>query len=286
MPTFDTPEPISVTLALLVGDARITASDRTNTVVEVSPTDPSDKADRAAAEHTRIDYSRGVLLVRAPKRHRPFAPVGSINVRIELPAGSRLQGDASMADLHSEGRLGECRFGTATGNIQLDETGRLHAKTNLGAITVDRAESHAEVTGSGEVRVREIDGTAVIKNLNGDTWVGEITGDLRCSAANGHIAVDRAGATVGAKTANGTVRIGEVAHGSVVLESGFGELEVGIREGTAALLDVRSRFGSVHNSLDAAEGPQPSDETVEVRARTSYGDIVVRRSRPASPLPN
>ena len=89
-------------------------------------------------------------------------------------------------------------------------------------------------------------------------------------------------AAVAAKTANGAVRIGEVVHGSIELATSYGELEIGIREGTAALLDVRSQFGGVRNSLTASERPEPSDQTVEVRARTSFGDIVIRRSRRAT----
>jgi hypothetical protein len=34
----------------------------------------------------------------------------------------------------------------------------------------------------------------------------------------------------------------------------------------------------VHNSLTAADGPGPSTETVEVKARTYTGDIVIRRA--------
>jgi hypothetical protein len=83
---------------------------------------------------------------------------------------------------------------------------------------------------------------------------------------------------VAARTANGAVRIGEVARGSVELDTAYGELEIGIRAGTAALLDLRSKFGSVRNSLAASDGPEPSETTVEVRARTSFGDIVIRRS--------
>ena len=143
---------------------------------------------------------------------------------------------------------------------------------------MDRATGHAEVTtGSGDVRLRELDGSAVIKNSNGDTWIGAAGGDLRVNAANGDIAVDLAHASVGAKSANGDVRLGEVVRGSVVLETKMGDLEVGVREGTAAWLDVNSRFGHVHNSLDAADAPEPSAETVEVRARTSVGEIVIRR---------
>ena len=79
------------------------------------------------------------------------------------------------------------------------------------------------------------------------------------------------------KSAHGDVRLGEVVRGSVVLETKVGDLEVGIREGTAAWLDISSRVGKLHNALDSADKPGSSAETVEVRARTSVGDIVVRR---------
>lgn len=281
MPTFDTPEPISVVISLIVGDARVIASDRTDTVVEVSPSDRSSEADVKAAEQTRVEFSHGRLLVKATKQWRhysPFSGIESVDVVIELPLDSHVQGDAAMVDFRGEGRLGECRFKTAAGHIWLDHTGPLHLNTSAGSITVDRAVGHVEVTGSGEVRIREIAGAAVIKNLNGNTWVDEITRDLRCNAANGDITVNRAHATIVAKTANGNISIGEVVRGSVALDTASGELEVGIREGTAALLDVRSQFGRVRNSLDASDGPEPSDETVEVRARTHHGDIVIRRS--------
>jgi DUF4097 and DUF4098 domain-containing protein YvlB len=280
MPTFATPEPIVATIGLAAGDVRITASDRDDTVVVVSPSDPSDESDVKAAEQTRVECAQGRLLVRAPKQWspRPFGKGGSVDVAIELPAGSQVQGDAAMADFGCDGRLGACRLTTATGSIRLDHTGPLHLTTSLGTVTVNRAVGRTEVTGSGEVRIREVDGPAVIKNLNGTTWLGEVTGDVQCNAANGDITVDRAHATVGAKTAHGDVRIGEVARGAVRILTAAGQLEVGIREGTAARLDVRSRFGSIHNSLTASDGPEPSDTTVDVHARTSYGDIVIRRA--------
>ncbi|MFF4582210.1 hypothetical protein [Streptomyces sp. NPDC001389] len=45
-----------------------------------------------------------------------------------------------------------------------------------------------------------------------------------------------------------------------------------------AWLDVTSRLGRVHNALGAAGGPEGSDGVVEVRARTSMGDIVITRA--------
>jgi hypothetical protein len=63
-----------------------------------------------------------------------------------------------------------------------------------------------------------------------------------------------------------------------VLETSYGTVEAGVREGTAAWLDVQSGSGRVRNLLDATEGPEGAGETVEIRARTAYGDVVVRRS--------
>ncbi len=280
MPTFDTPEPISATVELVLGDVRISATDRGDTVVTVEPGDASNDEDRKAAELTRVEYANAQLLVKAPKLRSwlPRRTGGSINVTIELPAGSHLHGTAGMADFHCDGALGECRVKTGLGDIRLDRTQALTIKSATGDISVDHAAGHADITvGSGDVRVRELDRTAVIKNSNGDTWIGVAGGDLRVNAANGDIAVDLARATVGAKSANGDVRLGEVVRGSVVLETHLGDLEVGIREGIAAWLDVRSTAGKVHNALDAADAPESSTDTVEVRARTTVGDVVIRR---------
>lgn len=278
MPVFATPEPISVTIELAMGDARIMASDRTDTVIEVSPRDDSKTSDIRAAEQTRVEYASGRLLVKTTQRSF-FGRGSSVDVTIELPAGSRVQGDSGMGDFGGEGELGECRFKTGMGNIRLDHASALHLKTGMGNIAVDRALGDADVTtGSGEVRIGHIEGAAVIKNSNGDTVVGEVSGDLRVKSANGRIFVERAHASVIAKTANGNIRVGEVVSGAIVLETAAGELEVGIREGTAAWLDVSSQYGRVRNSLDEADSPEQAEATVEIRARTSYGDIKIHRA--------
>jgi DUF4097 and DUF4098 domain-containing protein YvlB len=282
MPTFDTPEPISVTVEFGVGDLQIVASDRTDTLVEVRPSDPAKKADVTAAEQTRVEFAGGGLLIKAPKNWRQYTPRGSgesVDVTVELPAGSQLRGETGVAALRCRGRLGECRFKTGIGDIQLDQAGAVQLRTGVGDITVERAGGDAELTtGSGSLRIDGIDGTAVVKNSNGDTWIGRVTGDLRVNAANGRISVDQASATVAAKSANGDVRLGEVAHGAVLAQTGFGKVEIGIRDGVAAWLDLNTRYGTVRNDLDTAERPGAGEDAVEVRARTSFGDITIHRS--------
>jgi DUF4097 and DUF4098 domain-containing protein YvlB len=203
----------------------------------------------------------------------------SIDVTIDLPSGSHVRGDSDMGSFTAEGRLGECWLKTAMGDIRLGETKALLAKTSFGAITGDQVAGDADVvTGSGEVRIGPIAGNELIKNSNGDTKLGEVTGDLRVRAANGDISVDRTHGSVTAKTANGNVRIGEVAGGAIVLETAAGEILVGIRKGTPAWLDVSTQYGQVHNALDPSDSPKQSEAAVDVRARTSYGDIVISRS--------
>lgn len=282
MPTFDTPEPISVTVELGVGDVRIVAGDRTDTVVVVRPSDPSKGGDVRAAEQARVEYAAGRLLVKGPKGWRQWSLRGggeSIDVQIDLPTGSHVRGTGGVAALRGSGRLGECRYQTGVGDIRLEHAGPVELKTGVGDVVLDRVVDRAELTtGSGAVEIGSIAGTAVVKNSNGDTRIGEITGDLRVNGANGKISVARADATVAAKTAFGDVRLGDVARGAVLAESGFGAVEVGIRDGVAVWLDLDTRFGNVRNDLDPAERPESDTDVVEVRARTTYGDITVRRS--------
>lgn len=279
MPTFDTPEPVRVTIELSAGDVRVAASDRRDTVVQVRPADEAQEQDVRAAGQTRVELGAGGLLVKGPRQRGLFAKPACVDVTIEVPAGSLVHADTSMATFRATGPLGECRVKTSAGDIWVDQAGPVDLATSAGSVTVDHAGGHAEIsTGTGRIRLRQADGPAVIKNSNGDTWVGEVAGELRVRAANGDITVGRPGAGVTASTSTGDVRVGELASGSLTLKASLGQIEVGICAGTAAQLDAATKFGRVLNHLDAAASPGPSDQIAAVHARTSYGDIVIRRA--------
>ena len=127
------------------------------------------------------------------------------------------------------------------------------------------------------MRAGEIDGSAEIKNSNGDTRIGRISGDARVKAANGDIDIARCGGSVDAKTANGNIRVGGMRHGSVVAETATGHIEIAIAGGAAAWLDLHTHYGHVHNALEPTERPPLGDDAVEVRAHTGVGDVTVRR---------
>ncbi|GAA2089634.1 DUF4097 family beta strand repeat-containing protein [Streptomyces albiaxialis] len=278
MERFETPGPIAVSLQLTVGAVRIDAAARTDTTVTVRPSSEESEADRKAVEQVRVGYADGTLQVRSPKARGLFGRPGSVTVEIALPEGSRLDGVASLADFVCEGALGECRLKTSAGDIRTGRTEAARLTTQYGDIAADHVAGRAEVTtGSGEVRIGVIDGEAVVKNSNGDTRIGEVTGDLRLRLANGGATVGLAHRDVTARSANGSFRLGEVVRGTIGLETSAGDLRIGVREGTAAWLDVHSKAGTVHSSLEPTRGPG-TGETVEVHARTSYGDIEIHRA--------
>ncbi|MBA9005729.1 DUF4097 family beta strand repeat-containing protein [Thermomonospora cellulosilytica] len=281
MPAFDTPEPITADIQIYTGQVRVHASDRTDTVVEVHPTDPSTEASVQAAERTIVEFSGGRLLVKGPKPNilgqlRNWR--GSIDVTVDLPAGSRVAAEVA-ADFIATGPLGRTVLRSLFGDVRLEETGPLEAKASVGDISVDRVTGSAEVTTStGSIRIGTIDGPGILKASTGAITFGEATGDLQMKTGTGDITIDRVVGDLTAKTAHGRIRIGAAVSGTVRLEGGHGKVDVGIAEGTAAWLDLHSKNGVVRNTLIAAEGPETGDTVVEVHAHTNWGDIAVHRS--------
>jgi len=280
MPIFDTPTPISATVDIIAGDIRVIASDRADTVVVVRPRDESNELDVKTAAQTRVDYAEGKLTVKSPKPLQVYfsSKSATVDVTVELPSGSHLRGTTAHGDLVCEGILGDCSFRTYDGDISLYQTASVRLTTMNGRITVDRVAGDAHVTGSGEVQLTEVGGAANVKNLNGPSWIGQAGGAVHVNSADGDITIERAGPEVVARTANGSVRLSDVAQGSAVLQSASGEIEVGIHHGTAAWLDVKSSSGTVRNELESGSGPEGPEQTVQVKARTWAGDIVIRRA--------
>ncbi|RSM57313.1 DUF4097 family beta strand repeat-containing protein [Amycolatopsis sp. WAC 01376] len=281
MPSFATPEPILADLEPVVGNVRIVAGDRTETVVEVAPLDENNASDVDAAKRTVVEFSGGTLTVRAPKmRLLDFSNrTRSIDVTIELPAGSRVQGSTGLGDLTATGRLGACRYKSGTGHIQLDHAGELKLHSASGNIVVEHVDGNADIsTSSGRVHVGGIKGTAVVKNSNGSTTIGAAGDSIRLRSANGDITVESAESGVEAKTANGSVRVLDAARGTLTLGTSLGDIEIGIREGSAAWLDVNTNFGRVLNDMTAATAPGDATDKVEIHAGTAVGDIIVHRS--------
>ncbi|NUR10060.1 MAG: DUF4097 family beta strand repeat protein [Nocardioidaceae bacterium] len=280
MPTFATPEPITATIEPGVGYVTLVASDRADTVVDVRPTNPDSESDVDAAARTTVDFAGGTLTVKGP-RINPFSWSGktrSIDITVALPAGSHVHGHTGMGDLNATGRLGDVTYKTGFGHVQLDEVAALSVTSATGNVLGNRITGKATIKTAGRLYVGELGDSGMLKNSNGATVVGTARGPVTVRAANGDITVEEAGDDVEAKTATGAVRVLDAGRGSLTLETSVGEIEVGIREGSAAWLDVRTKFGRVRNEMTASGPPADQADKVEVHATTSVGDVIVRRA--------
>jgi len=282
MPSFETPQPITATVDLALGDLRVTASDRGDAVAVVQPTNPAHASDVTAAKDTRVEYADGRLTIVSPKHWRRFTPfdhAGSVQVVLDLPTGSHLDATTSLGHVRVDGELGRCRVKTAMGDVRVDRSVDATVKTSFGNVDVDRVDGDADIrTGSGDVRVGRISGTGFVKNSNGDTSIDEVSGEMKVKAANGNVSIRRAGDSVAARTAAGSIDIGELRHGVATLETAAGNLACGIADGTAVNLDVRCAYGRIQSGLETTEGPTPTDEVLELHAHTSAGDVTLYRT--------
>ncbi|TMR07343.1 DUF4097 domain-containing protein [Actinomadura soli] len=285
MPAFDTPQPIIADIDVFAGQVHIHAGDRADTVVEVRPSDPSMEASVHAAERTVVEFSNGRLRIRGPRPKglgylRSWR--GSIEVTVEMPTGSGVEAGVAaggMAGFVATGSLGRTVLHSSNGDLRLEETGPLEIRTSIGEVSVDRVTGPVEVTGSvAAIRIGTVDGSGLVKNSTGSITLGEVTGDLRLKTGTGDITVDRSLAGLVLTSAHGRIRVGAAARGNVQVEGGHGKVGIGIPEGTAALLDLSSKNGVVRNTLTSADGPETTDNVVEVHAHTNWGDIDVHRS--------
>jgi DUF4097 and DUF4098 domain-containing protein YvlB len=281
--TFETAGPVHLTVDLGIrSDIWVTATDAVEASVEIRPRNASRPLDARVVEQTSVEFLDGRLVVeiRQWRRFSWFSDGGAVEVAIMVPVGSDIDLSSGMGNVIADGEYAAASLRTGMGTVRVDQCHGLRAKTGQGDVTVGGATGHVEIaTGTGKVRVGEIDGSATVKNSNGETLIGGVTRELRVSAANGDILIDRAAADVTVKASNGSIRIGEVARGAVTAATAAGSIDVGVRPGTAAWLDLNSKYGRVRNSLSSGEAPpSASAETVQIRARSSYGDVTVHRS--------
>ena len=107
MQTFASPAPIHAVLDIPAGRIQVIAADRADTTVEVRPADSAKGRDIKTAGQTTVAYADGVLHVTAQAPGSQLLGPGSVEVTIQVPAGSSIQAKAAGTELRGVGRLGE-----------------------------------------------------------------------------------------------------------------------------------------------------------------------------------
>ncbi|MFE1453167.1 DUF4097 family beta strand repeat-containing protein [Streptomyces olivaceoviridis] len=193
MQKFDTAAPVTAVVDIPAGRVQFIASDRADTTVEIRPADPSKGRDAKAAEQTTVTYADGVLRITAPAGgNQLFGPSGSLEVTVQLPAGSGVEGKAAGAEFRGVGRLGDVAFDGAYRRIKVDEAASVRLTALDGDVEVGRLNGSADIsTARGDIRINEAaHGTVVLRTQSGDISV---------------TAADGVSATLDAETGRGRV---------------------------------------------------------------------------------
>ncbi|WP_426365224.1 DUF4097 family beta strand repeat-containing protein [Streptomyces sp. E-08] len=195
MQKFDTAAAIVTTLAVPAGRIRIVATDRTDTTVDIQPADSSKSRDVNTAQRTDVTYTDGVLRIEVPKAKNNLLGdnLGSIEVTVQLPAGSRVEAQAAATEIRTAGRLGDVTFQGAYGEIVIDEAANLTLTATDGDVQVGRLTGSADITAArGDIRIAEATrGTLALTTQKGDITIAAATGvsaTLDAGTAYGRVA--------------------------------------------------------------------------------------------------
>ncbi|MFD5463501.1 DUF4097 family beta strand repeat-containing protein [Kitasatospora sp. NPDC127059] len=217
MQKFATTAPVSAVLDIPAGRIRFIAADRADTVVEVRPADATKSRDVKAAARVEVAYADGVLRVVTPEaRNRVLGNSGSVEVTVQLPAGSRIDATAALGEFRGVGRLGDVTLKAAQGTVKLDETAGAHLALQDGDIEVGRLGGPAEIhTQKGDLRITEaVSGAVTLRTEYGRIAVGAARGvSAALDAGTGHGRIHNAlknadgtpGLTIHATTAYGDI---------------------------------------------------------------------------------
>ncbi|MGN2639309.1 hypothetical protein ACTD5D_24720 [Nocardia takedensis] len=182
MHRFQTPAAITVTAELAAGELRVVATDRTDTVVTIRPADATESADVRAVDKLQVDFEAGELRLSTTRQWRdytPFGGVGSVEVTVEVPTGSRIKAAAGLGRILGHGELGASEFDIAAGDIVVERiSDTFAAKAATGDIRIGevvRGEVRVE-TATGELEIGIAPGSAV--RLETDAAAGSVRSEL------------------------------------------------------------------------------------------------------------
>ncbi|MFS8100871.1 DUF4097 domain-containing protein [Lentzea alba] len=178
MQNFATTAPIAAILDIPAGLVQFIAADRADTAVEVRPVDASKSRDVKAAQETSVEYADGVLRITAKAGHQILGSSGSVEITVQLPAGSRVEAKAASAEFRGVGRLGDIAFEAAQSDIKIDEAAAVRLTTQAGDVFVGRLNGSAEIsTQKGDIEIGVAAGLSA--SLDAGTSYGRIHNSLK-----------------------------------------------------------------------------------------------------------
>jgi hypothetical protein len=240
---FPTSDPVDLQVRVPAGDVTVRAAATQTATVTLESNRPGGKAERFL-DATRVEFDQGALSIIAPDRFEGRG--GSLDVTVEVPAGSSCLVHTASADVRCTGELSALDVHTA----------------------------------SGDVSAERVNGVARVSTASGDVYVGGAAGaDLE--SASGDVSIGQASGPVTVSTASGDVRIAGASGTRTEARSTSGDISVAVPRGIGVYLDLSTLSGTAESELEPAEETGGADMTLT--CRTLSGDVqVTRAAQPAS----
>jgi putative adhesin len=134
-------------------------------------------------------------------------------------------------------------------------------------LEVPRATSVRVVTGTGDLRAENLEGSAELRAGTGDLHAVGVTGPLRLRSDTGDVHVEGSSSDVVARTSTGDIRVEATRPGTIDAQADTGDIHISVPDLTYAV-DVQTDTGD--DNIDV----RPDDASPrKVRAHTQTGDV-------------
>ncbi|MEU3311192.1 DUF4097 family beta strand repeat-containing protein [Streptomyces sp. NPDC006662] len=210
MQTYPAAALVRTVLDIPAGRIQLIAADRADATVEVRPADASKNRDVKAAGETTVEFRDGVLTIAAaPARSRIMGDSGSVEVTVQLPAGSTVEATVAVAGFRTAGRLGDVVLEGAHAEVELEEAASARVTLQAGDVVLGRLGGPARIsTQKGDITVTEaVRGAVTLTTQHGAITVGAARGvSATLDAGTGHGRIHNALANTDGSAAALTLR--------------------------------------------------------------------------------
>lgn len=224
--------------------------------VEITPLDSQAEQ---LLDRIGLFFTHSRLRVEVPERRMLRTP--SFGIAVLTPPDADVRVATASADTTLRGRFATVELTSASGDLSVEECGRLELRT-----------------ASGDGRVGSATGPVTAASASGDLRVGTAPAGLKSRSASGDVDVEDAAGDVSLATASGDLSVGRMGEGSVQAKTMSGDVEVGVAPGMRVWLDLSSVSGRMDSQLpddDGAAGDGPAQLSLSLRSVS--GDLRIRR---------